>query len=89
MFIVTYDVKQNHTEFKKKLFDQGFFNCIAMQEGANRQMPNTTVAHLSNSYADVKAAFDTALKNTAPNAQLEKVAYVLSGGLWLHSDQTC
>lgn len=87
---VSYDVQQSHTAFKQNLFKQGFYNCIVMNSGPNKVLPNTNVAIDENDLNIVERKFNAALAATTPNPGLEKVAFVPYGGAFrLNSNQNC
>lgn len=88
--LVTYDVRQSHSELKKELFNRGFYNCIPMRNKTKIVLPNTTVMHASNDYDTVEAQFDAAVAATFPPPNLEKVAFVtFESAFRLRSNQLC
>ena len=89
-FFVTYDVRQSHNALKDNLRKQGFIDCVTLNDGSRKRLPNTTMFHATDDFATVSRLFGVALQATLPNPGLEKLLYVpLTGTFNLISDANC
>lgn len=88
--VVTYDVQQNHTAFKQNLFKFGFYNCVKLNNGQQRVLPNTTVFHSNDDVNEVIKKWNSAVSATSPNPGVEKVLFVPNTGAFnLTSNESC
>jgi len=88
--VLTYDVNAFHAIIKQICLNNGFSNCITLDDGTRRKLPNTTLIGDFESPGQAVQTFTLLAKRVAPNVVIEKIfASPCPLPWWLDSDERC
>lgn len=91
--IVTYDISEGHTEVKSECLSLGFEDCLQIQSGEWKRLPNTTLRHADDNRATVLGNFRWAVSIAGRKINrpiiVEKIYLLQEGPGRLESDQEC